>query len=623
MTIMHVSRNKGALPIKNQPLILRNGQIVQGEIMKIYPENKADIRIGTHRFIAETNIPLVIGKKYFFQVHESENQVIQLKVIADASKQNSEQNITNLLDKLGLKANRIVMQFINALLADKIPFTKQQIIQAMNILQVSSISNREAIDVLKEMFVSRLPINKNIFHALHTVRTNEFTTLIQELRTELQNSPPTNMTKQLQNLLEQLFSRPPKSEVTSSILPTSTITKNELALLFQMNARNIFPEQSASNIQHRVAQLITFLLPNMMTFAQGSSTNINVPIQQGLNVDQQTITYQQLTEMVSRFIENRTLIQARANELVKQFPSINAGKMTNESFHQLLTQINRRLIPLLPQKLQQPLLSLLQQSRSENEPIVHQLLQSLSDEKTFQLLEKFSSFQQGGNEQSQLHVLTKMRFITYVQQFIQQSGMLDEHHLKTNIEQILHNRMDQSLQQAQTVKTLLINLLQEGSNVTNEKIQPLIHFLNGLQLQSVYESNNLLQASLQLPGEKFALPKDLFFQFEGKKKEDGKLDPNHCRILFLLHLQHLQETVIDMFVQKRIVTLTIYNDHIKESDAEKEKFLPILTKQLNKLNFQLSAIKWKPLKDHTEQRPLNTETKTIVEQRKEGFDFRI
>ena len=68
MTVMHVNRNKHTLPISNQPLVLRNGQIVQGEILKIYPDNKAEIRIGTHRFIAETNTPLVIGKRYFFQV---------------------------------------------------------------------------------------------------------------------------------------------------------------------------------------------------------------------------------------------------------------------------------------------------------------------------------------------------------------------------------------------------------------------------------------------------------------------------------------------------------------------------------------------------------------------------
>src|SRR5690606_33031469 len=100
MTVMHVNRNKHTLPISNQPLVLRNGQIVQGEILKIYPDNKAEIRIGTHRFIAETNTPLVIGKRYFFQVSENQNQVIQLKVIADAMKQNVEQNLLQLLDKL-------------------------------------------------------------------------------------------------------------------------------------------------------------------------------------------------------------------------------------------------------------------------------------------------------------------------------------------------------------------------------------------------------------------------------------------------------------------------------------------------------------------------------------------
>ena len=92
------------------------------------------------------------------------------------------------------------------------------------------------------------------------------------------------------------------------------------------------------------------------------------------------------------------------------------------------------------------------------------------------------------------------------------------------------------MQQIQTYKDINIKLIIRRKQYVNEKAQPIIHFINGLQLQSVYESHNLLQATLQLPGEKFALPKDIFLQFEGKKNEDGKLDPrslpNSIRITF-------------------------------------------------------------------------------------------
>ena len=64
-----------------------------------------------------------------------------------------------------------------------------------------------------------------------------------------------------------------------------------------------------------------------------------------------------------------------------------------------------------------------------------------------------------------------------------------------------------------------------------------------------------------------------------------------------------------MFVQKRIVTITIYNDKIKQSNLTKEKLIPLLTKQLNELNFQLSSVKWKSLSEHQNQ-PKGYESKT-------------
>lgn len=600
MTVMHVNRNKHTLPISNQPLVLRNGQIVQGEILKIYPDNKAEIRIGTHRFIAETNTPLVIGKRYFFQVSENQNQVIQLKVIADAMKQNVEQNLLQLLDKLGLKANRQVMQFLQTLLNDKIPFTRQQLSQAMNILSSSSIINQDlvAMDVLKEMFVKRFPINENVFRALFSVKTNQFAPLIHQLTNEIQKQPPTEINKQLQNLLEQLFSRPQKNEYSVKHLPTQTISKSELALILQSVARNIFSNES-SPISERVAQIVQFLFPS-----------------------ENKLTLQQLSEHIMRLMDHATKIKARAVELLNQIPSTPNGNMTNEQLNQIEKQVQMRFLPLLPESIQHGVFSL-QNNFHENQNTMNPLLQILSDDRTYQLLERtLHTLQQGGNEANQFHTLSKSRFLSYIQQFIQSSGMLNEHQFKLNVEQLLVNRNEQPLQQIQSIKTLILNLLLEGNSIVNEKAQPIIHFINGLQLQSVYESHNLLQATLQLPGERFALPKDIFLQFEGKKNEDGKLDPSHCRILFVLHLQNISETVIDMFVQKRIVTITIYNDKIKQSNLTKEKLIPLLTKQLNELNFQLSSVKWKSLSEHQNQ-PKGYESKTVIETRKEGFDFRI
>lgn len=47
---------------------------------------------------------------------------------------------------------------------------------------------------------------------------------------------------------------------------------------------------------------------------------------------------------------------------------------------------------------------------------------------------------------------------------------------------------------------------------------------------------------------------------EWKNEKDGKIDSNYARILFYLNLEALKETVIDMQVQNRIVSIYVYNE---------------------------------------------------------------
>src|SRR5699024_11594088 len=65
------------------------------------------------------------------------------------------------------------------------------------------------------------------------------------------------------------------------------------------------------------------------------------------------------------------------------------------------------------------------------------------------------------------------------------------------------NHLDISTQ-SQTIKSLLLHLIQQGGQ-QNEHIQQLVHFINGLQLQTLTETNQMLQAQLYLPGSSFAL----------------------------------------------------------------------------------------------------------------------
>ncbi len=82
--------------------------------------------------------------------------------------------------------------------------------------------------------------------------------------------------------------------------------------------------------------------------------------------------------------------------------------------------------------------------------------------------------------------------------------------------------------------------------------------------------------------------------------------------------------LIDMNIRKRVVTLTMYNEAQRLCFRKRSKPLQAaLFKGLETLNYHLSSVKFKPLKDDA-VKPKTKEAKTIVNlYHCEGIDFRI
>src|SRR5699024_2746436 len=147
----------------------------------------------------------------------------------------------------------------------------------------------------------------------------------------------------------------------------------------------------------------------------------------------------------------------------------------------------------------------------------------------------------------------------------------------------------------------------------------LLQHIQGLQLQSVNETQTMLQVNLQIPAERLGLIQDLQLEFEGKKNKEGKIDTDFCRILFYLNLNRLGETVIDVTIQNRAISLTVFNN---------KKELPILTKalknkletNLEKLDYHLSSLTFKRLEETSRSVEQNEEN---VMESSQGVDFRI
>jgi ABC-type uncharacterized transport system YnjBCD ATPase subunit len=556
--------------LKEGTLHLRTGQIIQGNIHKLFPNNKAQIQLGTNKLIAQLEASLEVGARYHFQVKSTDN-VILLKVLGDSldSGHNSQMNYLHLLRQLGIKHTKLNQEFVGLLLQNKIPFDKGQLQNAIALLNAAS-DKGQAKMVLQDMILNKTPLTEALFQALSSRFMGSFTERMVTLEAEMQQ-PHTTDTKLKQDLLSQLkqFSGNSSEIRISQLSPLldSPEIVNVLKVIGVID-RDI-PFSSWSN---RVNQMM----------------NQNVaPVNQLLQID----TPKQLGTILS----NLTLINQQANSLLTNWGELlhlNITKnlpLSNESFANLKQEVEQSIFRLTPRNLDTFI----------NNP--QHLKALLAD------IEILANTKNYGKLDSLLHHMLKEAFLSQKQLVLQEVGLNYE---KT----ILQSGENPS----KTLKGMLLQLLQSSDGSIQEHATRLLQSINGLQLQSVLETDKLLQANLIMPGKVFGMEKDIGMSFEGKRTDDGELNPDYCRVMFFLDLKSLDQTVIDMQVQKRAVSLSILNDNDISDITQSLK--PILKSGLEKLDYHLSSVIFRPLtmRDSTPNNKVEVE-----KQQYEGVDFRI
>lgn len=654
---------------------LRSGQIVQGKILKIYPNHRAELQIGSQKMVAQLEAPLAVGERYHFQVTNTED-VIELKVIGSTLRNNptTMENISQLLNELNIQSSRPTLQFVQTLMNEKIPFTKQQLQQAIRILQQANGST-DAQRVLVEILGRNLPMTESVFNALlvkgMTNTSNEFSSLLNALQT---NQMGNNVQNQLiEQLLQMLNSNNNSSnqlvhQLSSFVNPVNVddiinqLIQNRQSII--SNAQqllNILPNDPSQFTQYNVEQakriinqmqvpndvkqmLLTMLnnnraellnvvrsLANNTAFTDLQSFISNNSVQQQFlsHINQFTLlsglTYentvqhnvlnmsgQNIEQVLNQLLVQQTNIQQAASQLTNKWAPYfdnDANQQMNDT--QLIAfkrDVEEQIVRLLPQNQRSAVLNLLQSNDSTER--VWQFMQTLSRSDTFDQLNNLLLNAKDNNINLSTNMMNQMPEGRALLQSLLMSPELT----------VNHGANDQ-LQQ--TIKGLLLQLVQQNDSALGDRAQQTLHFINGLQLNSVNETSHFIQASIQVPGDQIGLNGDLYMDFESQKTEDGKIDSDYCRILFFLNLHGLDETVIDMNVQKRLVTITIYNENNQLNLLAKPLYEP-LRAGLEKINYQLSTVRFKSLYEQTGQKE-STQNNIYddgIDNRK-GVDFRV
>lgn len=556
---------------------LRLGQIVRGNIVKLFSNNRAQIQLGSQQLTAQLQASLAVGKSYHFQIMQVEDDLIHLKVLSELG-EDPRTNMTNLLRNLGIQPSRHHINFMQTIINERIPFQQTDLINALNMLSRSS-NKSHAQQILTQMLQKKLPINETIFQALSITNRKSFTKVVNEFSHMLRNNSSPNAS-QVQQVIRYIQGSTPfvREETLSNILNNRSFNH------FLQSMGIISPPVTESF--------------NTISDEEPFSTQLNV--RQQFN----SMNLQLFNNILNNLLDHKDLIVSRANKLLDEWVFLpNSPKqMPMTNFHNLRQITNELIVPVLAQEQQQYVQTLL-----HNEPSqllrLHQFLTYLTNDESYTMASEVRSFINYEHPKNQ--------FLSQISHIINDLGLSYENNIAN----------DQSLEYLSTLKPLLLQFINEQDAINHERAQQLLHFINGLQIQSVQESPHFIQANIIVPGERLALHNDIHLEFESKKTADGKINPDFCRILFYLDLAHLQETIIDMHIQNRHVSITVFNEKSSLLSRITNRFKPKLEAGLNSLQYDLTTITCKPLLQKDEQ--LTKEQSMPKQSSYEGIDFRI
>ncbi|WCK52920.1 hypothetical protein PP175_15975 [Aneurinibacillus sp. Ricciae_BoGa-3] len=133
-----------------------------------------------------------------------------------------------------------------------------------------------------------------------------------------------------------------------------------------------------------------------------------------------------------------------------------------------------------------------------------------------------------------------------------------------------------------------------------EEMQSLVSHITGQQLMMAPDAGSpLIQLMLHvpMPGVHNA---NAVIQLESRQKGKGSVDPDNCRLFFYLSMDNLGETMLDVSIVNKILSIIIYNNRADVS-ALIQATRQDLEKELSDKGYKLSSVRVLPVKDEKQE----------------------
>lgn len=591
-------------PVRNQlmseqPLSLKQGQVFHGNIKKLYPEQTAEVQVGNQKMIAKLEVPLKAGDSHYFQVTGVKPD-LQLKVVTGPLQSTSSISgqIQQLMDSLHLPKTTNMQTLVHHMVKEKIPLSKEQLLQAEQWLKNLSpqVKSAEALVAIQRMSELKLPFTNEVFRSLISGQDKTgLHTLLDAFNKVLTNdsSIPQAQRVSLEQVLKQI-SHPLAKELggtiigkmMETILSTNGSISEKTSLLNVLKEVGLVPKQATVS-----GFLSSSKLSNEMSRSDSQGSigqqikQLQLPAQPDVSLKLQTL---------QTSIQQNTLLSLDAKQQIQQtIQKMEQVSPNSQDWSSLFKTLSSEVMKGFATASQTIPFQLDQQNLTPKDYVLS-ILTSLSgtraDAKIMEQMTLVTS------QSSQLPI---MKVVNQAELAVQ-SGM-NQKAIEQMIKQVLNDigfsyeakfgQTSANLSQMnETLKPQLVALLQDAAIAfpVREAAETLVSRMNGLQILSG-ENGPQHQLLMQVPLDFLGKRMDATLQWNGRMKEDGKIDSNYARIMFYLDLASLKETVIDMQVQNRVISVNIFN----ESDELKpyaEPFKEALKIGLSSLDYQLSGV---------------------------------
>lgn len=568
------------------PKPLNQGQVINGKVLNIYPNNYAMVRLAGNTYFAQMELPLDVEASYLFQV-ASVGQPIKLKMISPIR----EQDPFSFLEKLGLPNHSFLRNLTQQLIKENLPFDKNILIQTLKWTNGMEDSQKASQIILK-MIREQWPIKQEIFQAFYEMEkggkeaSHSFLSVLKENIHRF----PTERKESVSHLMNQLSMS--RSSSPSQLIAESWDHHQEIwtRLLAKMNIQlsTIDPPIDKKNITTLISKL-ELIASKQLGFDQNE-----------LNYYQQTLKRLESLDSSStkwRSEVSSSLMQPSFQKLLKaSYPNLSPVEkdMLSSLLHLVGEKNSERLSSFLFSK--------------ENSAKVQDIFSSI----------QFLLSQQLDAEESR----TVMSFLANLPLSEDDVNAKDFFVRIKNYLQLSGIDYEQTVQKSETgqiPETIKSALLSLSAFETSDYVKKALQIFTGLQLLFQTENHHQIQWNFLFPGYIFQLPSDAFVQISGRKNKEKEIDADHCRILFYLELEYMKETVIHMEVQNRRVQISIYNQNENMLDVV-QGIKGSLKQGLDALGYHLTQVK---VMSHGGNKPLNSRWEAYSNSYPTGVDFTV